>query len=374
MPRKKSMRTAPSPEAAHHPYGPSRWPALVECSQWESRPSSEDAERGTALHELFARVLNGEEVAEPDAQFEANVVKLATKFRSMYLEDRDCLPVGERVMLVEALVHLTTPTGSGSDIYGRVDCAFMDRARRLHVVDLKSAEHVDRDHIPQLIGYANGIVSSAGFRPVAVCFHLAYADSGRDLEVQMPVDEVWNRYAELYERIQSIAAGEKMPPRQCGWCSLCSKHESCPAARAVAETVSATLADAPERWPQFSPERKAQLCVLAEAVSKWSDAIKRRAGEDARSGILIQDAANGIFYGLQERKGHLAIDVDKAWQVAKANGIARERFLACLKVDGARFKDELRAELPNKDAEAALETCGTRGPSSMAFVRLRKGA
>lgn len=54
MPRKKSI-----PGTAHYPFGPSRWPILLDCAHFEGKTASANAERGTALHELFARVLKG---------------------------------------------------------------------------------------------------------------------------------------------------------------------------------------------------------------------------------------------------------------------------------------------------------------------------
>lgn len=367
----RKTEAALSPEgAAHHPFGPSRWPALLDCSQYEGKASSADAERGTALHKLFARVLVGEEVEEPRDRFEANVVKLATQYRLMHLEDKGDLAIGERALLVETLVWLDVPMGPVSDIHGWVDCAFMDRNHVLHVIDLKSAENPERDYLPQLIAYASGIVTSTDFDPVAVCFHLAYADSGREVTVQMPADEVWCRYEELYESIQDIASGKRKPPRQCGWCSLCSKYESCPAPRAIAETVSATLSDAPERWPEFSPARKAQLCVLAEAVSKWAEAIRSQAAADAKAGLVIQDEAHGIFYAVQERKGRFVIpDVQAAWDILKKH-LSAEGYRACLSVNQTELKNALKqAGVKLSEANALVERCGTRLPSTTVFVR-----
>ena len=34
-------------DAQHHPCGPSKWPALLECPCFQSRPPTEDTKRGT---------------------------------------------------------------------------------------------------------------------------------------------------------------------------------------------------------------------------------------------------------------------------------------------------------------------------------------
>lgn len=364
---------APSSEgAAHHPYGPSKWPALLACGCYESRPATEDSERGTRLHQLFARVLQGEKVPEGGDLLEANVIRLATKYRAMHLEDKGDLSKGERALLVERLVWLDVPMGPVSDIYGRVDCAFMDRNHVLHVIDLKTAEHPERDYIPQLIAYASGIVTSIGFDPVVVAFHLAYGDSGREVVARLPADETWSKYEELYERIQDIASGHGSPPRQCGWCALCAKFTTCPAMNAVVQKASPKLADAakPERWMDLSSKLKAQACALADTLAKWCEAVKDNAAADARAGETIEDPENCIYYGLQDRRGRFVIpDVQAAWEILKPH-LTAERYRACLSVNQAALRMELkRAGVKLSEINTLIERCGSRLPDTTAFVR-----
>lgn len=357
---------------SHHPYGPSKWPALLACSHYEGKPTSADAERGTALHQLFARVLNGEEVGEPGDLFEANVVKLGKKYRAMHLEDKGDLSKGERVMLVERLVWLDVPMGPVSDIYGRVDCAFMDRHHVLHVIDLKSAEQPERDYLPQLIAYASAIVTSTDFDPVVVAFHLAYADSGREVVARLPADEAWSKYEELYERIQDIASGHGSPPRQCGWCTLCAKFTTCSAMTAVVEKASPKLAEVgkPERWVDLTSKQKAQACALADTLAKWCEAVKENAAADARGGESIEDPENCIYYTLQDRKGRFVIpDVQAAWQILSQH-LTAESYRSCLSVNQAALRMALKqAGVKLADINTLIERCGSRLPDTTAFVR-----
>jgi len=366
----ETILPALSTGAAHHPFGPSRWPALLECPHWEGKPTSPDAERGTALHELFARALLGEETGEPEDLFEEHVLRLAEKYRAMHLEEKGDLSEAEKRLLVEHSVRLDQPMGEMSDIFGRVDCAFMTKGAVLHVIDLKMAENPERDYLPQLIAYASGIAVSCAFDPVEIVFHVAYADSGKKLERRMPADEVWCRYEELFERIQVIASGEKGEANQCGWCALCAKQASCPATEAVAKAVTDRLADAPGRWAEFAPARKAQLCVIAEAVVKWGEAVKAVAAEDARNGNPIEDPENGIFYALQERKGRLVVeDVQTAWDLLKPHLTAGE-YRGCLSVNQTALKSALKKKgMKAAEANAMLERCGTRLPPTTVFVR-----
>ena len=57
MQETKLNTVPPSSEGGHHPYSPSKWPALLECAAFKSAPPSADTARGTDLHILFADIL-----------------------------------------------------------------------------------------------------------------------------------------------------------------------------------------------------------------------------------------------------------------------------------------------------------------------------
>ena len=131
-----------------------------------------------------------------------------------------------------------------------------------------------------------------------------------------------------------------------------------------------TLADAPEHWPEYSPARKAQLCVLADAVIKWGEAVKENAAEDANAGEIIEDPAHGIYYGTQERKGRLVIpDVQRAWEILKQH-LTAEGYRGCLSVNQRVLKSALKlAGMKPAEVNETIERCGNRLPSTLVFVR-----
>lgn len=346
--------------ALHHAFGPSRWPALMDCPRWEGRPAGDDAKRGTDFHSIFEAVLKCQTV-EPNDGLEAHVVNAAKRL----LEQ---IGAPEK-LYVEERLEIPAPDGSETGIFGRVDLAWISKAGAMHVCDLKTAENPERDYTPQLLAYAYGFIARHR-APKELHLHFVYADTGRITDENVPVAESWTRYSKVYDRIVEIMEKRgQCEPKQCGWCQLCSHFAECRAPRTVAETVRDTLADAPEHWVEYSPARKAQLCAVAETVMKWGTVIKDRAAEDAKAGLPVEDPANGIFYGLQERRGALDTNVDAAWEVAKANGITKEQFRGCLKVDLPKLKSALSAWMKAKDAAVLLETCGTRKPATLAFVR-----
>lgn len=369
-------------EEKHHPYGPSRWPALAVCGHWAGKPGGADAERGTALHALFARAAKGELGAEDEEKaadvFERNAIALGRKVLEMAGGNPD-------KVMVEESVTCPAPRGvedefEEGEVFGRADVAWFEGKGRLHVADLKMVANPDRDYRPQLVPYAYGL-SMEWDSEGPVTLHTLYVDTMEVTEDSMEWEELEKAYGHLWQKVHAVSRGVAGTPVQSGWCQLCANYESCPACREVAQSVApgGRLADAPKRWPDFTSQQKAQLCVVAEQVGKWADAIKKRAGDDAKAGEAIEDPENGIFFGLQERKGPLTLDTDRAWEMvkskAKSKDIPQEKlraqFVSCLKLDAAKFKGLLQgvAWMSAKDATAAMEECGTRGPSSKAFVR-----
>ena len=353
----------PAGREAHHAYGPSKWPALLSCPCYESKPPTADTERGTDLHALFEKVMNGGE-AEPADSFEYHVIQAALGIRhsahaeTFHTETRVNIPINR--------------TGAASGIFGRLDLAWFDSVTGdLHVVDLKFVENPDRDYRPQLLAYAAGILAAhPEAKPQFVFLSMLYADSGKMTEERIATADAWTMHEANYRGISDIY-GERVKdePVQCGWCDLCANYASCHATRAVAETVSATLADVPERWPEFSSARKAQLCALAEAVAKWAAAVKERAGEDAKAGEAIEDPEHGIFYEVSERAGKLYLDTNEAWAVVRQR-IDPETFKECCDVSQTRLVDALKAAgMKAEDAKALLEAAGTRAASTLMFVR-----
>ena len=356
-----TLTNAPAtpPETSHHLYGPSRWPALAVCTRWQGRNAGADAARGTALHERFALAVQGREVPPPSDFFDANADALAARLREL----AGCNPVE-----VEALVAVVVPDGAPDlQIYGRADAVWMDGAG-VHVADLKSVHNPDRDYRPQLLAYASAFFGKP--EVARVFLHLLYADTGEFTVEEYPVEEARRMHAENYRRIAEIANGEERDTKQSGWCALCANFEACAAPREVAVAVRDTLADVPERWGDFPPARKAGFCVLAEAVAKWAEAVKKHAAEDAKAGISIEDASNGIFFGLQQRAGRLTVDTARAWEAVRER-LTPEEFKSCLNVDASRLVAALKAGgMKPKEARALVEECGERGKPSAAFVRL----
>lgn len=363
----KTVVALSSEGATHHPYGPSRWPALLECPCWEAKPPTEQTERGTALHVLFASVMSGEYRGEPVDAIERNVVNAAKEIL------RTVEPTLGR-FYIEEHVELPGPAGTPSGLFGRLDLAWIDvDTLDLHVCDLKSAENPDRNYRPQLLAYAAGMARHLHLEgPRNVVLHMIYADSGRITSRTADIGDAMTEYLSYYLRIADIRRGNIRQPQQCGWCDLCVRFADCPTMKAVVDKAAPRLADAakPEVWANYSPERKAQLVALSEMLAKWCATVREQATADAKAGVAIEDPPNGIFFGLQERKGRLLIeDARQAWEVVKPH-LTAASYRACLSVNQAGLKAALKqAGVKLSDINALVERCGTRLPSTTVFVR-----
>lgn len=351
----------------HHPFGPSKWPAILACPNFRSRPPTEATKRGSELHAVFEAVMRGEYGGEPEDSLELNVVNAARTIL------RTANPTLGR-FYVEEVVWLPGPGGLADDsgIYGRPDLAWIDaETLDLHVLDLKLAP--GRDYRAQLLAYAAGMARHLSLTgPRNVVLHMLYADSGAMTEETLSMGDAMSEYLVDYRRVAAVACGEVGRERPCTWCDLCSRFTDCGAMKAVVDKAAPRLEDAanPQRWAEYPAERKARLCALADALGKWCAAVKENAAADAKAGEVIEDPDSGVYYGIQERKGRLVIsDVLAAWELLKPH-LSAEGYMACLSVNQAELKAALKqAGMKLSDVNALVERCGTRLPSTTVFVR-----
>lgn len=352
----------------HHPYGPSRWPALLECPCWEGKGVGEDATKGVRLHAILEQLLKEDSPYDPVDEMELHVVQIAGKIRQM--------ADGAKI-LSEVTVRLPPPRGYHAhvqDIFGRLDVAWVT-GPELHILDLKMVKSPERDNGPQLIAYAAGLLRELRNPAIrCVCLHVASCDNGGISDIgRFDIDHLFSTYEADYIGIDNVAGTpkEERKPTQGGWCSICA-HFPCPACMAVAVKAKESLADVAQEgtWNALTPEKKAQNCVLAEFLIKLGEAIKAKAADDCKHGVRIEDPEHGIYYGLQERKGTLRLDVDAVWGLFKETGVGREEFVAVTKVDATKAAAALKAHgMTAREAKVRLEECGARGESSVAFVR-----
>lgn len=226
-------------ERAHHPKGPSRWPMLVECGQFESDGPSDAAERGTAIH------------------------RQAERGEIEWCEDTILKHCGFDPIERERRLQ-------NGDFFGTAD-VYSDSV----IIDWKTG-YGDTDYRPQGLGllYASGLPK--------VKFVVANVDKKQETEYDLERSEA----EDLYKLICM-----DRPANACKFCSWCKKRETC-------EAFKARYSHGLSIIGQSLPTDAEGLRRLKDAV----DAVKSQVSQ-AEEWIKSQDVAPaGYYWATQSRK------------------------------------------------------------------------
>ena len=364
--------TKETKQAPHHPRGMSKWSAILECPCFESAGESADSTVGTKCHALFADALRGYKESR----------KIPTE------EEISALPMHEAGALRGArqvIEHywgnaprIETPIGIlDTDIYGTPDY-FALTERGCVVVDFKTFYNPGRDYFPQLEGYALGVLKVAypfeKWDSLQAELVVIYGDKPDATEhCRVKFSDLKARFESAMRAFDVKEAGIGKP-HQCNWCELCANRATCPEVTAVVKTVAeGELLHAPERWADLPVQRRAQMLVLAEAVSKWADTVRGLAKEDAMNGVAIQDVENGIAFKLRESRGRLTPRIDELWRNCQRLGISADDFreaLSCSSTNAVKLiQTKGQGVKTKRQAEEIVRACSDVGKGSVSLVR-----
>ena len=369
----------------HHPYGPSRWPALAACPRFAGKAASADAEYGTRIHGFLAGLLTGWkdglplENAEPTLQNSHE--RGAYRAAQAIVEHLKAAGLTRADLLIEHCCAFPCkpsqmPAGlhSLAGIFGTADAAAYDEVQRiLYIFDFKTFYDPDRDYTLQLLGYAAAlgltIAERRGLPPEAVQLAILYGE-GDICKYQEPLIRWKDAIAALVPIASTIAQLEArhpqpIPEKPTPWCSLCEHHANCRAPLSEALTLAPgaaehaplkclTLADSPAALCTLTPPQIANLLALAERVAKWADAVKAAAKQAALDGMTIEDEA-GLRYALKTRAGRKVIRVLDLWAAASAHGVTKDEYLSALTLSSTAATELLRAHgLTAKEARELI--------------------
>jgi hypothetical protein len=220
------------------------------------------------------------------------------------------------------------------------------------LVDFKSGAD-DRDHRPQLAGYALALFSMRT-RLKTIRAHVLY---GRV------------RRADTWALTQADAAGTVLPildarrdparrvPAACDYCCFCAHRATCPALTGQVEAVARTAPTWEDLAPAIrdpaalsDPRLAAAALTVARYVQTWADAIRAKATELAKGGAALPG------WRLQERHGAREVaDIEAAFQ---RTGMPAADFLTACKLSLPKLGDAIAKarRLPKKQAAAEVET------------------
>lgn len=356
----------------HHPKSMSKWAPILECPCFESAGESADSELGTKCHKLLADTL-GEYIHEGTTPTPEDIERLS-------LHEAGALKAAKAIIEnwwgenphIESQVEIP-----GTGIYGTPDFYALT-PRGCVVVDFKTFYNPGRDYFPQLAGYALAIIRShypeSEWKKKQADLVVVYGEKPN------ATDSCRDTYAmleETFERVlDNFCERETGYPRphQCNWCELCASRATCPEVTKLAKTVAeGELLHAPEKWQELPVARRAQMLVLAEAVSKWADTVRGLAKEDALNGMDIQDPDNGIAYKLRESRGRMTPRIDELWRNCQRLGISADDFrlaLNCTSTNATKLIYEKgQGVKTKKQAEEIVRACSDVGKGSVSLVR-----
>lgn len=392
--------SAPAP-LTHHPYGPSRWPALAACPRFSGKTASADAEYGTRIHGFLAGLLTGWrdglplENAEPTLQNSHE--RGAYRAAQAIVEHLKAADLTRADLLIEHCCAFPCkpskmPAGlhSLAGIFGTADAAAYDEVQRiLYIFDFKTFYDPNRDYTLQLLGYAAAlgltIAERRGLPPEAVQVAILYGE-GDICKYQEPLIRWKDALATLAPIASTIAQLEArhpqpIPEKPTAWCSLCEHHANCRAPLSEALTLAPgaaehaplkclALADAPAALCTLTSPQIANLLALAERVAKWADAVKAAAKQAALNGLPIADEASGLRYALKTRAGRKVIRPLDLWEAAYNAGVTKEEYLGALTLSATAATELLRAH--GLTAKAARELIAANADSTPGTLTLER--
>jgi hypothetical protein len=359
-------------ELKHHTRGMSKWPAILACACYEGTEGGKNAEFGTEKHAYLAAQLaylrdNGALPPRDEAAdfFDAGCRRVAERIRDSLIANN----------VQPSAMHIEERCTMEDGTYGTADLWFCnEETSRLFVWDFKTFRNPGRDYTAQLAGYALAINQTReleGKLPLhETNLRVAYGDSAEVDCVMLSLAELQDITAEAMAAFDAADKGEAQPT-QCNWCELCANASTCPAFKAVAETVTKPIyASIPAQWETLPMERKAQMLVLAETVVKWADAVREKAKADLMGGATIEDEENGIKYCLRSVSGRKTPRTADACKMLMGKGVSADEIRGELTMSAASVKKLLKAAgLKGKAIDEALSAVCDVTAGSVQMVR-----
>jgi len=354
----------------HHELAPSSFPAWTLCPCFESDPAErKDATEGTAQHAALSATLAGNEAPLMALAQEA---RDAVTWAAGYVRQL----AGADAILTEHRVSFTAPDGFApggvSEVFhGTADAIVIHSPGNLaDLVDYKSGAD-DRDHRPQLAGYALALFSMRARLKTIRC-HALYGRVRRvDSWALSPADAAGTVLPILDRRHDPART-----PEACDYCCFCAARTTCPALVERVEAVAkvsewADLAPAiREPGAITDPTIVAKALMLARFVSTWADAIRARATELAKGGAVLPG------WRLQERRG--AREVTDLNEAFTRSGLSPGQFVTACKLSLPKLADvyatarEMSKAVASREIETKLAGLIREATPSVSLVAERR--
>lgn len=258
-----------APEEAHHDLGPSNYTWWNECPCYAGIKgmTSPMAIRGTYAHLVVQSDLQMNplliEQAERPAIVETEDVETG-KWGARTIRDLSSgRPISSeyKVRFNDALAEELPLLKA---VFGTVDAFFEDEFGQLHICDFKTFDRGDKDHTPQMSGYAVLVCSNFPQYIGKPIYMHVIAGGSRSVITYM------TNFESAVKMIVGIITSHMDPsaePRPGDCCRYCAKAKTCKAITNVV-AIAATAPECGKRMVVWSDLHMADQMVLIEALKK----------------------------------------------------------------------------------------------------------
>lgn len=308
-------------EAQHHSLGPSNYTQWFDCPCWEGKKDSgTDAERGTFSHLVLQSILQKDDSILPQVippvvtsddieagKWGADAIRQIAGDAEIHSESRvafnDAM-AGEFPML--------------KGVFGTVDVWFADEANQLHIVDYKTFDRGEKDHTPQMSGYAVLVCSNhPEFVGSRIYLHVA---SGGTREITTYTTDFVTA-ATLVGRIISAHLSTDSQPCPCDGCKYCAKAATCSGVSNVVQIVQPTEVT----WDKM---HLADKKVLVDALKKVIKNFEAEFSAELKEKGSVESPTTGVRWELITKNPvRECASLVALYESMKPFGVTQEQFL-----------------------------------------------
>jgi Protein of unknown function (DUF2800) len=283
------MSTQNHTDRAHAPMSASRMSRIMACpasfkleNSMPYVPAGAAAERGTYIHEMAEKILEGDLFSYPAADVDPEDLKIATDY-AKYVEELRANARSSHIELNvnEGLQQLHPAFGGTAD-------AVVIKNNTLHVVDLKTGRiPVKAEENEQLLTYALGVAQQLKAPPhVAVELHIWQPGNVSRWSTTM---ERLRKHGTDMVAAAKLAEGEPVPSPSADACRYCKAKAICPAMREkVQDTARKEFGLVDETVSTVSAVITPEMLDEAERAISWAEAVQAAAKEQLKAGTAIQ--------------------------------------------------------------------------------------
>ena len=305
----------------HHALGPSSYTFLAMCPGFAGKSTSGTlAIRGTAAHAIGAARLLGIDPPTPTEEEKKVVERSDYDAGVWYAEQVKAMSAGCKLN-VESKVQMNPDEinipDCMKDVFGTVDAWWEDEFGELHVCDFKTFDRGEKDHSPQMEGYALLICShEQKYKAKPIHLHVAAGGIEKVLSYIVSYNDALRHVSAILNRAMDQGA-ERSP---CAACQYCRHSMTCTGVNPIVAAVNDTSV-----WSGLSMAAKK---VVVDAIKPLIKSFDEDLKEHWKTHETLEDKEAGILYQRTKRNpSAVCKSVAALGEFLGTQGVSAERFL-----------------------------------------------